>query len=451
MVWLRKNLEDIRMKLCPGCNALLFRHPVTGEEIDGCSACGGVWFDPGEFERLRRKRPAELMAIDRAVRATQTGKGQGLNRCPLCASQLEPAAEGPLADSTARRCADCGGVWFPSGALVDLAAALPDSPADATPQARTADETNTELGFSVALQDRRSFFVGDRVAWTQSLGLAAGGLLGWLLGGIEDGSQLGLAALLAVSIGLIAGFIAARRRRRLYFHAGWRLPAGLMLVAWCGVSSAAAAIACIWVDPLNVPLVSLFVLAMYLPGYYLARLMRSRRHSASRSVRAGLIVLGAGFLLAATVPSGLERFYAGLRQCGVAESWTFAAVRDCQPAVSGLYLMFFGVGLLISFGIHTFMLHALYDPKGLDVIENPPNELLMKMLLGSMIITFIAWLLMLVLLPPVAGGGGGGGSKSGSRSSGGSDGSGRTWGGHGVLGWSREKETRERWTRYGLS
>lgn len=70
-------------------------------------------------------------------------------------------------------------------------------------------------------------------------------------------------------------------------------------------------------------------------------------------------------------------------------------------------------------GIHYFMFYCLIDPKGLDVEENPPNELYIKIMIVSIVLTFISWILLLVLFPPVAGGGGGGkgGKKGGSSGS----------------------------------
>lgn len=39
---------------CPGCGtAMRTLHP-RGVELDGCPACGGVWFDGGELERVKR-------------------------------------------------------------------------------------------------------------------------------------------------------------------------------------------------------------------------------------------------------------------------------------------------------------------------------------------------------------------------------------------------------------
>lgn len=43
---------------CPACAAPMRTHHPRGVELDGCMACGGVWFDGGELERVKTPPPA---------------------------------------------------------------------------------------------------------------------------------------------------------------------------------------------------------------------------------------------------------------------------------------------------------------------------------------------------------------------------------------------------------
>lgn len=47
-----------KAKLCPECGRFLTRHPVgheLGFALDRCNHCGGMWFDAGEWEALKRR------------------------------------------------------------------------------------------------------------------------------------------------------------------------------------------------------------------------------------------------------------------------------------------------------------------------------------------------------------------------------------------------------------
>lgn len=96
--------------------------------LDHCSRCGGIWFELGEVQRLRRQRPEALRARvpvrDRKHRAQCHACRAFLDRdSPVCGScgtktQLAcPACERPMlqvprAGVTLDICTKCKGVWF---------------------------------------------------------------------------------------------------------------------------------------------------------------------------------------------------------------------------------------------------------------------------------------------------------------------------------------------------
>ncbi len=96
--------------------------------LDHCTRCGGMWFELGEVQRLRRERPETLWARvpgrDQKHRAQCHSCRAFLDRdrsvCGACGAKIQlacPACERPLlrvprAGVTLDVCAACEGVWF---------------------------------------------------------------------------------------------------------------------------------------------------------------------------------------------------------------------------------------------------------------------------------------------------------------------------------------------------
>ena len=91
--------------------------------------------------------------------------------------------------------------------------------------------------------------------------------------------------------------------------------------------------------------------------------------------------------------------------------------------VNSVHIIVSGIGITLSAIFSYLMFHVLYDVKGMDVIEDPPNKVFLVCLRNSMILTAIFWVIFLVLFPIVPGGGGdskrsrSSSSRSSSRSS----------------------------------
>lgn len=117
---------------CPVCLGATLQKSVVIEspelKIDHCPRCGGVWFDFGEIQHLRRAEPKvlwELVAPHTEVHRMQchhcsaylqrtdpacAGCGSKNElQCPKCAAAMDVAYhEGLRLDA----CARCKGVWF---------------------------------------------------------------------------------------------------------------------------------------------------------------------------------------------------------------------------------------------------------------------------------------------------------------------------------------------------
>ncbi len=97
-------------------------------ELDYCRRCGGVWFELGEVQRLRRHAPDALWRhvsphppasralchachgpIDRNVHACPSCGSRNAIDCPACQRPLEPQT---YQDIRLDACKSCRGVWF---------------------------------------------------------------------------------------------------------------------------------------------------------------------------------------------------------------------------------------------------------------------------------------------------------------------------------------------------
>jgi len=390
----------MKVKRCPKCSAPMYRRRVAEVEIDGCPECGGVWLDRGELEALMSHGREVLLEVEKQVVAAGQVTENDTPLCPLCTNPMGPARGADLERAAALECPACNGLWFDDKAL----AALVGPPAvEAAPDAE--------------LNDRRSFYIGDRVTYTQAAFLLVTALLVTLLEATGRSAQFADSGLLiAIIVALVAVALLYFGRRKLYMEKPLWVTGLLYLAIWAPLTTWGGVEADEHYGHGNALVVSVVVAVMNLIGYHLARHLRKGRHAkAGRSRKFEVIALVALLLI---VPAlvGIEVFRRGILTCELGPEWTFAAAKQCQTCLVGIYIVLLGVGAAISMGINYFMLHCLFDPKGLDVVENPPGELYLKMMIGGLIVTGVAWTLLLVLLPPVAGGGGGGGKKSGSSS-----------------------------------
>ena len=118
---------------CPVClGATMQKTSVTGPAgdlvLDSCGRCGGIWFELGEVQRLRRHPPEAFWQS--VARRTEPFRAQchachafmdrSLDRCPACAASNRidcPACAEPLTVEVHEGlrldlCRRCRGVWF---------------------------------------------------------------------------------------------------------------------------------------------------------------------------------------------------------------------------------------------------------------------------------------------------------------------------------------------------
>ncbi|NHI94709.1 MAG: hypothetical protein EAX96_19620 [Candidatus Lokiarchaeota archaeon] len=270
------------------------------------------------------------------------------------------------------------------------------------------------------LMDKRSYFIGDRVMISQVLLLLLTGSLTLIIESLNlSWIFINLWWLICLILPLASIIIIGTKKLSLYFKHHWFITFILLFIVWASFTLFFGLLIDDFVGAKNAFVESLYISAMYAAGYGIARLLRMARHSFSKGVLIGIAVGISSVIIIGTLILGGVILQYGLTLAGVSElfsSTTYSKILTSQTCVNGIYIMLSGIGIVISMGIQYFMFYCLFDPKGLDVEEDPPNELYLKMMIGSMVITFIAWILLLLLIPPIAGGGGGSGKSSNSNS-----------------------------------
>jgi len=266
------------------------------------------------------------------------------------------------------------------------------------------------------LMDKRSYFIGDRVAISQALFLLFSGAMTYFI------ETLGLTVFFInfmwwiLIIPIVVMGVMLGKKESLYFNHHWLSAFLGFLIIWSSFTIYLGVLVDSFVGSGNAFLVSVFMIGMYLIGYFFARFLRMMRHGFSNGVNIGIAIGLSTVLIILTVYMGVTVFNHGLSAAGL-DVYDFEQILLNQTCRLGIYVLVIGIGAVVSLAINYFMLYCLFDPKGLDVEEDPPNELYMKIMIVSIIITFISWILLLILFPPIAGGGGGSKKKSSSSSS----------------------------------
>ncbi|NVM03389.1 MAG: hypothetical protein HWN67_13745 [Candidatus Helarchaeota archaeon] len=294
------------------------------------------------------------------------------------------------------------------------------------------------------LLDKRTYFIGDRVAVSQILFLLFSGSIVFLLE-LLDLSNFVINTLwwiFLLVLPIITIILIIIKKVSLYFNHHWLLSSQLFLIIWSSFTIYLG----IFVDEFygygNALFVSLFIAFIYFIGYALSKMFRKIRNSFSEGTLAGWILFISITLIAVTVGFGIYIYNIGTKTIQDEQliqiiliilhidyipkeiislapvSVEYSAIVNSLTCRIGIYVMLTGIGIVVSMLLHYFMFYCLHDPKGLDVEENPPNQLYIRIMIVSIILTFISWILLLVLFPPIPAGGKKRGRRSGSKKKG---------------------------------
>lgn len=126
------------MSVCPRCSAHLRSERIGAVLVDGCDACGGLWFDANELAQLARGGRESVSEAEQAFEppAATEGMPPGKMQCPKCSVALYEFSFKHTPEVKLDACPECRGMWADDREL--------DAIADRTaPDERPADERPT--------------------------------------------------------------------------------------------------------------------------------------------------------------------------------------------------------------------------------------------------------------------------------------------------------------------
>ncbi|MFX0137693.1 MAG: hypothetical protein ACFFDN_28900 [Candidatus Hodarchaeota archaeon] len=293
------------------------------------------------------------------------------------------------------------------------------------------------------LLDKRTYFIGDRVAISQILFLLFSGSIIFLLE-LLDLTNFVITTLwwiFLLVLPITAILLIIIKKVSLYFNHHWLLSSLFFLIIWSSYTIYLGILVDEFYGYGNAFFVSLFIAFIYFIGYAIAKLVRKIRNSYTEGSLIGRVLIFSIVLIAITTGFGIYIYNIGIKTIQDEQLIKIILIllhiddipRDIMPLAPvtvehsaivnsltcriGIYVILTGIGIVISMLLHYFMFYCLHDPLGLDVEENPPNQLYIRIMIVSIILTFISWILLVVLFPPIPAGGKkrGGGKKSGGK------------------------------------
>jgi Zn-finger nucleic acid-binding protein len=107
---------------CVKCTSVLDKSTIDGIEVDLCPACGGLWLDQGEIEKLGQTARPDIDDLRRALTGgDQAGLSDATSACPRCSGNL---SEVKLGRVLIDYCKKCKGVFLDKGELDAALAAV---------------------------------------------------------------------------------------------------------------------------------------------------------------------------------------------------------------------------------------------------------------------------------------------------------------------------------------
>jgi Zn-finger nucleic acid-binding protein len=112
---------------CLKCTSVLDKTRIDEIEVDHCPACGGLWLDHGEIERLSKKMASD---IDRLRKILNKHEGPPavpsdvVATCPACTGEMKEVKLGEIGIDF---CSRCKGFFLDRGEIDSALAAVKDS------------------------------------------------------------------------------------------------------------------------------------------------------------------------------------------------------------------------------------------------------------------------------------------------------------------------------------
>lgn len=109
---------------CLKCTSVLDKAQIDDVEVDYCTACGGLWLDHGEIERLARKMASEIERLRRLLRPNggpPPVPSELTTACPACTAHMRECVLGAI---TIDFCSRCKGFFLDRGEIDGALAAV---------------------------------------------------------------------------------------------------------------------------------------------------------------------------------------------------------------------------------------------------------------------------------------------------------------------------------------
>jgi Zn-finger nucleic acid-binding protein len=110
---------------CLKCTSVLDKSRIDDVEVDHCPACGGLWLDHGEIERLSRKMASEIASLRRLLGGSPgppAVPSEVQTFCPACQSTAMREVE--LGNIHIDFCTRCKGLFLDRGEIDAAIAAV---------------------------------------------------------------------------------------------------------------------------------------------------------------------------------------------------------------------------------------------------------------------------------------------------------------------------------------
>ena len=101
--------------ICPACETPTLipqKDETSRHEIDTCTSCSGLWFDPDELARFlvnAKNRITHGLAANKDHSDTTFTINTSARKCPRCSTAMDTCLFGGI---NLDRCASCRGLWF---------------------------------------------------------------------------------------------------------------------------------------------------------------------------------------------------------------------------------------------------------------------------------------------------------------------------------------------------
>src|SRR5436190_24217070 len=80
---------EATMKRCPRCETMLTEVQIGSVRVEGCSGCGGVWFDNAELGAVANTASTDLLALEDQFLPGASAPQRGIQMaCPACSVAL---------------------------------------------------------------------------------------------------------------------------------------------------------------------------------------------------------------------------------------------------------------------------------------------------------------------------------------------------------------------------